>query len=526
MIFHGPCPDVVVPVVDFATFALRHATRLATKPALIDASSGQSLTYGGLAAEVRAVASGLSERGFGKGDVFAIHAPDCLEYPVAVLAVASLGGCVTAVVPWATADELIRQLAITKATLLLTTPRGFIAARPGIAKTAVREVIVLGNAIGAIPFATLSRPGAPPEVSIDPVTDSVIMHCFRQMDDTCGLSHREVVKEVLLSDETRDCSEHDIVFSYHAFFFDISRKSAWNTLATGATHVVLPRGGKARFLQTLQDERVTRASLDPRIMQSLATESGVDDFDLSALRIIHAGRATDSGEASIGAHLMRRCAARLHCTVVRTHRSANVDPAHFSPHASPPWSISGSIEACIPGTESKVVDVGTEAALGPDEPGELWIRGFGTVQSFLFRPEASAQTLTPDGWLRTGDIGYTDSAGDFFLVDRPKELIRYRGYVIESAELEAVLLSHPAVAAAVVIPTPDAQTGEVPKAFVVLKGDASAAELIAFVAQRVAPYKRVRCMEFVAEIPTSSAGKVLRRVMIERERKARIARLV
>ncbi len=443
MIFHGPCPEVVIPDVDFATFALRHATRLATKSAVIDASSGRSLTYGELATEVRAVACGLSERGFGKGDVFAIHASDCLEYPVAVLAVASLGGCVTEVEPWATADELIRQLMITEATLLLTTPKGLIAAQPAIAETAVREIFVLGKAAGAIPFATLSRPGAPPDVSIDPGTDPVIMHCFRQTDDTCGLSHRKVVKEVLLSDVTRDCSEHDIVFSYHAFFFGSARRFAWNTLAIGATHVVLTRGGKARFLQTLQDERVTRAHLGQRIMQAMATESDIDEFDLSALRIIDAGRATDSGEASIGAHLMRRCAARLDCTVVRTYHSADVGPAHFSPHASPPWSTSDSIEACIPHTESMVVDVGTGAALGPHEPGELWIRGFGAEQSFLRCPDATAQTLTPDGWLRTGDIGYTDLAGDFFLVDRPKELIRYRGCEIESAELEAVLLSTP-----------------------------------------------------------------------------------
>jgi acyl-CoA synthetase (AMP-forming)/AMP-acid ligase II len=140
------------------------------------------------------------------------------------------------------------------------------------------------------------------------------------------------------------------------------------------------------------------------------------------------------------------------------------------------------------------------------------------MKGYLNRPEATAETIDADGWLHTGDLGYADEDGYFTIVDRLKELIKYKGYQVAPAELEAVLLAHPAVADAAVIPSPDEDAGEVPKAFVVLKEEATAEELIAFVAVRVAPYKKVRRVEFVELIPKSPSGKILRRVLVERER--------
>ncbi len=155
MIFRSPFPDVTIPDVSLASFVLRHAERLADRPALIDASSGRVLTYGELAPEVRAVASGLAARGFGKGSVFGMYAPNCTEYAVALLAVASLGGIATTVNHLATADELTRQLDDAGATLLFTVPDLLDRARAAAAATAVREVFVVGEAPGATPFADL-----------------------------------------------------------------------------------------------------------------------------------------------------------------------------------------------------------------------------------------------------------------------------------------------------------------------------------------------------------------------------------
>jgi acyl-CoA synthetase (AMP-forming)/AMP-acid ligase II len=140
------------------------------------------------------------------------------------------------------------------------------------------------------------------------------------------------------------------------------------------------------------------------------------------------------------------------------------------------------------------------------------------MKGYLNRPEATAATIDSEGWLHTGDIGYADDAGHFFIVDRAKELIKYKGFQVPPAELEAVLLAHPAVADAAVIPFQDDEAGEIPKAFVVIKSEATAQELMDFVAGRVAPHKKIRLLEFIDKIPKSPSGKILRRVLVQQER--------
>jgi acyl-CoA synthetase (AMP-forming)/AMP-acid ligase II len=175
------------------------------------------------------------------------------------------------------------------------------------------------------------------------------------------------------------------------------------------------------------------------------------------------------------------------------------------------------------GIECTIVDPGTGDELPPGETGEICIRGPIVMKGYLNNPEATARTIDHNGWLHTGDLGYIDNDGWLYVVDRLKELIKYNGYQVAPAELEAVLLGHPAVADVAVIPSPDVRAGEVPKAFVVLEHEASAEELMAYVAARVAPYKKVRRVEFIDQIPKSASGKILRRVLVERERASLLA---
>jgi acyl-CoA synthetase (AMP-forming)/AMP-acid ligase II len=173
---------------------------------------------------------------------------------------------------------------------------------------------------------------------------------------------------------------------------------------------------------------------------------------------------------------------------------------------------------CLPNTTCKIVGIESRVELGPDEEGEVCVRGPQVMKGYLGQPQATAELIDNEGWLRTGDIGYADEAGALYIVDRLKELIKYKGRQVAPAELEAVLLSHPAIADAAVLPSPDEKAGEVPIAFVVLKGEASAAQIIDYVSERVAPYKKIRRVEFVDEIPKSPAGKILRRVLAQRVR--------
>ncbi|MCB0108826.1 MAG: AMP-binding protein, partial [Caldilineaceae bacterium] len=163
------------------------------------------------------------------------------------------------------------------------------------------------------------------------------------------------------------------------------------------------------------------------------------------------------------------------------------------------------------------VDVVSGAALVAGAEGELWVRGPQVMKGYLNNPTATRNTVDDDGWLHTGDIGYADADGDFYIVDRLKELIKYKGLQVAPAEIEATLLTHPAIADAAVIGKADEEAGEVPKAFVVLKGEATAAEIMTFIAERVAPHKRVREVEIIPQIPKSASGKILRRLLVEQE---------
>jgi acyl-CoA synthetase (AMP-forming)/AMP-acid ligase II len=175
----------------------------------------------------------------------------------------------------------------------------------------------------------------------------------------------------------------------------------------------------------------------------------------------------------------------------------------------------------VPSTECKIIDLADGHTLGSEALGEIMARGPQVMLGYLDNAQATAQTLEPDGWLHTGDVGAFDADGYLRIVDRVKEIIKYNAYQVAPAELEGVLLSHPAIADAAVIPSPDAAAGEVPKALVVLRPGAQVGtdELLTFVGERVAPYKKVRRLEFVDVIPKSSSGKILRRVLIEAERK-------
>jgi acyl-coenzyme A synthetase/AMP-(fatty) acid ligase len=144
------------------------------------------------------------------------------------------------------------------------------------------------------------------------------------------------------------------------------------------------------------------------------------------------------------------------------------------------------------------------------------------MKGYLNRPQDTADSIDGDGWYHTGDVGHVDDDGFFYIVDRTKELIKYKGLQVAPAELEALLLVHPAVLDAAVVRSPDPEAGEVPKAFVVLKADeasraVSADAIMAFVAARVAPHKRIRRLEFIEQIPKSASGKILRRVLVQRD---------
>jgi acyl-CoA synthetase (AMP-forming)/AMP-acid ligase II len=522
MVFTSPYPDVPIPEMSLTQFLFQTAATRADKPALIDGPTGRTLTYGQLVGAIRLVAASLAQRGFKQGDVFAIYSPNLPEYAVAFHAVASLGGINSTVNPLYTAHELAHQLKDAGARYLLTIPP-FLPNALAAAQEAggIEEIFVFGEAEGATPFASLLKSdGQLPPVTINPKEDLVVLP---YSSGTTGfpkgvmLTHYNLVANITQCSEVpssaqTELREDDVVLGLLPFYhiYGMVVIMSW-ALYKGATVVTMPRFDMEQFLTILQKYSITYAFLVPPIILGLAKHPLVAQFDLSKLRTVVSGAAPLGGELEIAVQ------GRLNVTVMQGYGMTEASPVtHFRSITPPGDPKAGSVGITVPNTKTRVIDVATGAELGPKEDGELWISGPQVMKGYLNNPGATSATIDADGWLHTGDIGYADEDGYFWIVDRVKELIKYNAFQVAPAELEALLVTHPAVADAAVIGVPDEAAGELPKAFVVRRGEVTEDELIAFVAEQVAPYKRIRLVEFIDQVPKSPTGKILRRVLKSR----------
>jgi acyl-CoA synthetase (AMP-forming)/AMP-acid ligase II len=517
MIWRSPFPDVTIPEVSYSGFILQHVQEWKDKPAFIDGPSGRTLTFGQVSGGARFVAAGLAQRGFKKGDVFAILLPNLPEYAVAFHSVLMLGGIVTTANPLYTPDELAFQLNDTQAKFILTIPMFVEKVMTAVKGSQVREIFVLGEAEGATPFASLMKnDGQLPQVTINPRTDLAVLP---YSSGTSGrpkgvlLTHYNLVA---ITRQVEDLARYDetsrtigVLPFYHIYGMVVLMNYP---LYKGGTCVTMPRFDLEQFLQIVQDYGVTHMYLVPPIVLALAKHPVVAKYDLSKVKLIN------SGAAPLDDGVTRLASQRLGCLVIQGYGMTETSLASHVTPDDPAKVKVGSVGPVIPNMECKVLDVSTGAELGPNEDGEVCVRGPNIMQGYLNNPVATAATLDKQGWLHTGDVGHVDDDGYLFVVDRVKELIKYKGMQVAPAELEAALLANPAVADAAVIPSPDEEAGEVPKAFVVLRSPQTPEELMAFVAARVAPHKKIRRLEIVDSIPKSASGKILRRLLIEKER--------
>ena len=520
MIFKSTYPDVDVPNVALTPYLLERMAPYGDKAALIDGPSGRTLTFNQLAGGIKAVAAGLHAKGFGKGDVFCIYSPNVPEYAIAFHAVSLLGGIVTTANPLYTADELAHQCNDAGAKYILTISMFLDKAKEAADKSKVEEVFTFDPVDGATPFANLMNPtGTVPDVEIDPMEDLVVLP---YSSGTTGvpkgvmLSHHNIVANIQQVEGMEDLDftdDTDTIMGVLPFYHIYGMVVIMNmSLAVGATIVSMPRFDPAEFLTCIQKYKVTKANLVPPILVFLAKHPVVDNFDLSSFKEI------TSGAAPLGDELASAVSKRLNCRVLQGYGMTETSPvATINPNAdgNPRYASCGKLVASM---DVKVADLETHADLGVGEQGEIWMRGANIMKGYLNRPDATANTITEDGWLRSGDIGYMDEDGFMFIVDRLKELIKYKGFQVAPAELEALLLGNDKVADVAVIPSPDEEAGEIPKAFIVKAGDVDEQEIMDWVAGQVAPHKKIRRVEFVDTIPKSASGKILRRVLVEQER--------
>jgi len=500
MVFRSPFDEVQVPDVSLSEYVLGGAAQHGDKPALIDGADGAVTTYAELSQRVREVAAGLVAEGVGPGDPVGLLAPNSPAWAVAYHAVVALGAIVTPINPVLTHDEIATQLRSAGATAV-------IAAEP--LRAAVADSGLAQFALESLPSGG-EDPGAP---AVDPAEDLVALPFS---SGTTGLSkgvmltHRNLVANMEQIRSVHRIAVDDVLVGVLPFFHIYGQVVVLNLgLSQGATVVTLPRFEMGAFLDVLERHRVTRAHIAPPIVLGLAKTPGLESREL-ALKVVI------SGAAPLDAETADRASERLGAPIRQGYGMTEASPVtHIAADEGLEDQDPGSIGPLVSSTEGRLVD--PDSGEDTDDTGELWVRGPQVMRGYLGDEEATAATLTADGWLKTGDIARVGEGDIFWIVDRVKELIKYKGYQVPPAELEALLIGHPAVADAAVIPFLDDAGGEAPKACVVAAGDGlDADELMAWVAERVAPYKRIRAVEVVDEIPRSASGKIMRRLLRDR----------
>ncbi len=487
MIYRSPEPDIEIPDVTLHAHVIGEAAARGEHPAIVDAATGETTTYGDLAAKVDATAALLQDEGIGRGDVVALVGPNSAEWAIAYHAILRAGGVVTPMHPLLTPEERGRQEGNAGAKLLIDDAPSLVAK---------------------------AKPGAKPaEAGVDPEDLAVLPYSSGTTGLMKGvmLTHRNLVANIEQAWSSMPIADDDVLVGLLPFFHIYGQTVVLNLgLAKGATIVTMPRFDLDELLDIIEDHGVTWLHVAPPVILALATAPQVEGRDFSQLKLVI------SGAAPLDAELAQRAESRIGAPIRQGYGLTELSPvSHKSRLARVEETPPGSVGALIPNTEARVVDPETGDDVAVGEEGEIWVRGPQVMRGYLNNPEATAETLIEDGWLRTGDIGRVDENGFFYVVDRLKELIKYKGYQVPPAELEAVLVSHPKVRDAGVIGMRTEDGEEAPMGCVVTHGEVEAGELLDYVAERVAPYKKLRRIEFVNEIPKSASGKILRRMLRE-----------
>jgi acyl-CoA synthetase (AMP-forming)/AMP-acid ligase II len=530
MSFASPFPDVDIPRTSVYEYLFGNVTEAdADRVALVDAKSGTETTYREMIAHIDAFAGALAARGIGVGDVVGLLAPNSSAFAIAFHGILRAGATATTVNALFTAKDIAKQLTDSHAKMLITVTPLLAPAQEAAATIGLSDadLVVLdgdGEAAGGHPNAVdlLSAGAAPAQVSFDPATHLAVLP---YSSGTTGvpkgvmLTHRNLVANVAQIRPLHGLQADDVILAVLPFFHIYGMTVLLNAaLHARARLVIMPSFDLGEFLGNIQNYKCTVAFIAPPVAVALAKHPLVDSYDLSSINVVM------SGAAPLDADLGHGVAKRIGCRVVQGYGMSELSPvSHITPFdggqttvgsvaplSSVGWTVSNAV--------CKIVDPATGDEISPpaeglSDAGELWFKGPNVMAGYLGNEQATLETIDADGWLHTGDLARVDACGCVYIVDRLKELIKYKGYQVPPAELEAVLLSHPAIADAAVVAVSDDEGGEVPKAFVVKRSDTdlTETEVIDFVAGQVAPYKKVRQVEFIEAIPKSASGKILRK---------------
>ncbi|XP_033752359.1 probable 4-coumarate--CoA ligase 1 [Pecten maximus] len=515
----SPYENQELPNISFTEFVFSQLDDHKSPVSMVDCTTGRKLSAAQLKDISVRVASGLTKLGYKKGDKILIFARNCMEYPLMFLACGATGIVLSTANPVYTPSELARQLkhsgcvAIVTLPTMLETVRKAMESDPEV-KPNIKHVISIGESEGCVPFSLLTEDDGkafPDNIDIDPMTDVLTLP---YSSGTTGLpkgvelTHHNLVSNLIQTikgpmklDPRTECLMGFLPF-YHIYGMVPVQFGA---ICLGTKLVVMPKFEQEEFLRAIQEHKVSYMHIVPPTALFLAKSPLVDEFDVSSLKTLV------SAAAPLGVGLTEETKTRLKVDITQAYGLTECSPLT---HSDSYPGKEGTIGQLVPNTEGKVVDIATGQSLLEGQTGEILVRGPQVMKGYLNNQKATDEMVV-DGWLHSGDIGHYDNEGYFIVSDRMKELIKYKGYQVAPAELEALICTHPKVedVAVIGVETGEGQ-GEVPRAFVVPKSNCRLTEddVSTFVQEHLSPYKWLRGgVELTDSIPKTASGKILRR---------------
>ena len=542
----GVSKTIKYPEVPLQSLLRRTVEKYPSQTAMI--FQDNKITYRELDALSDKFATALSEMGVRKGDRVALFLPNIPQFVISYYGILKAGAVVTAVSPLFKERELEYQLNNSEAKAIVALDLFYPLVKKVRDKTRLERIIVtsigeylptlkrvLGTLLKKVPKLKVApEPGVsffqdllarypprPPEVEIVPKED---LAALQYTGGTTGVPKGAMLTHYSLVSNAAACHEwlrareaEEVVMTVLPLFHIYGMTTCMNaSIFFGSSMVLLPRFDPSEVLKAIEKHRVTLFCGVPTMYAMLVAQPDVAKYDLSSVRFCI------SGAAPLPPEVQKRFMELTGGVLVEGYGLSEASPVtHCNPLDRTMKTVKvGSIGLPWPDTDAKIVDIETGKELRPGEVGELAVKGPQVMKGYWKMPEETEAVLR-EGWLYTGDVGRMDEDGYFYITDRKKDLLKYKGYSVYPREVEDVIYEHPAVKLCAVVGKPDPVAGEIPKAFVVLKEGAIATEqeIMDFVKERVAPYKTVREVEFRKELPMTLVGKVLRRALREEELK-------
>ncbi|KAG9455947.1 hypothetical protein H6P81_000455 [Aristolochia fimbriata] len=520
-IFRSKLPDIDIPKdLTLHSYCFQNIDSHRSRPCIINGSTGDVYTYGEVELTARKVAAGLHRLGVEKGQVIMLLLPNSPEFIFAFMGASYRGAVSTTANPFYTPAEIAKQARASDARVVVTQACHVDKVRDLAEERGIKIVTVDAPPPGCLHFSELAAADEAELPAVDVSPDDVV--ALPYSSGTTGLpkgvmlTHRGQVTSVAQQVDGENpnlymCSD-DVILCVLPMFHIYSLNSVlFCGLRVGAAILVMAKFDIASLMELVQRYRVTITPIVPPIVLAITKSPLVDSHDLSSVRTVMSGAAPMGKE--------------LEDSVRTKFPNAKLGQGYGMTEAGPvlsmclafakePFEIkSGSCGTVVRNAEMKIVDPETGASLPRNQPGEICIRGAQIMKGYLNDPEATERTIDKEGWLHTGDIGYVDDDDELFIVDRLKEIIKYKGFQVAPAELEALLITHPFIADAAVVSMKDELAGEVPVAFVVKSNGSviTEEEIKQFISKQVIFYKRISRVFFTDAIPKAPSGKILRK---------------